>query len=175
MLARKQSEPLYPPPGPRPIRSGQRPPTKTQVQADQKAEKAQKLEAKENEKLAATTRKTKIKEEKQERLILLADERAKKATARAAAATARADAARTARLSLEEAKRHKSGTVTPGTAALPMHSHKKSKGTVGSHSVVDTTEQQPQYQSPQKEVDYQEQASQRPFPQKLLYENPFRV
>ena len=120
------------------------------MQADRKAEKAQKSEAKENEKLAATARKTKLKEEKQERLILLAEERAKKATARADAATARADAARAAHLNLEEAKRHKSGTVTPGTAALPIHSHKKSKGTVGSHSVVNTTEQQRQYQSPQR-------------------------
>jgi hypothetical protein len=74
MLAGKQSEPLYPPPGPRPTRSGQRPPTKTQVQADRKAEKAQKSEAKENKKLAATARKTKLKKEKQERLILLAEE-----------------------------------------------------------------------------------------------------
>jgi hypothetical protein len=119
-------------------------PTKTQVQADRKAEKAQKSEAKENEKLAATARKTKLKEEKQEQLILLAKERAKNATARADAATARADAARAAHLNLEEAKRHKSGTVTPGTAAL------QSKGTVGSHSVVNTTEQQRQYQSPQR-------------------------
>ncbi len=42
MLTRKQCEPLYPPPGPRPTRSGLCPPMKTQVQADQKAEKAQK-------------------------------------------------------------------------------------------------------------------------------------
>jgi hypothetical protein len=120
------------------------------VQADRKAEKAQKSEAKENEKLAATARKIKLKEEKQERLILLAEERAKKVTARADAATARADAARAARLNLDEAKRHKSVTVTPGTAALPMHFHKKSKGTVGSHSVVDTTDQPQKYQSPQR-------------------------
>ncbi len=120
------------------------------MQANQKAEKAQKLEAKENEKLAATARKIKLKEEKQERLILLAEERAKKATARADAATARADAACAARLNLNEAKRHKSGTVNPGTAALPVHPHKKSKGTVGSHLVVDTTDQQLQYQSPQR-------------------------
>ena len=66
MLARKQSEPLYPLPGPRPTRSGLRPPMKTQVQADRKAEKAQKSEAKENEKLAAAARKIKLKEEKQE-------------------------------------------------------------------------------------------------------------
>ena len=150
MLARKQSEPLYPLPGPRPTRSGLRPPTKTQVQADQKAEKAQKSEAKENEKLAAATRKIKLKEEKQERLILIAKERAKKASARADAASACADAARAAHLNLDEATRHKSGTVTPGTSALPIHSHKKSKGTVGSHSIVDTTNQQFQYQSPQR-------------------------
>jgi hypothetical protein len=110
------------------------------VQADRKAEKAQKSKAKEDEKLAATARKLKLKEEKQEKLILLAEERAKKATARADAA----------RLNLDEAKRHKSGTVTPGTAALPVHSHKKSKGTVGSHSVGDNTDQQLQYQSPQR-------------------------
>ena len=140
MLTRKQSEPLYPAPGPRLTRSGLRPPTKTQMQADQKAEKAQKSKAKEDEKLAATARKIKLKEEKQEKLILLAEERAKKATARADAA----------RLNLDEAKRHKSGTVTPVPAALPIHSHKKSKGTVGSHSVVDTTDQQLQYQSPQR-------------------------
>ena len=72
-----------PPPGPCPTRSGLRPPTKTQVQADQKAEKAQKSEAKENEKLAAAARKIKLKEGKQDRLILIAEERAKKATARA--------------------------------------------------------------------------------------------
>ena len=123
---------------------------KTQVQADRKAEKAQKLEAKENEKLAAAARKIKLKEEKQERLILIAKERAKKATARADAASACADAARAAHLNLDEATRHKSGTVTPGTSALPIHSHKKSKGTVGSHSIVDTTNQQFQYQSPQR-------------------------
>ncbi len=68
------------------------------------------------------------------------------------AATARADAARAARLNLDEAKRHKTGTVTPGTAALPMHSHKKSKGTVGLYSVIDTTDQQLQYQSPQRRL-----------------------
>jgi hypothetical protein len=119
MLTRKQSEPLYSPPGPRPTRSGQHPPTKTQVQAERKAEKAQKSKAKEDEKLAASARKIKLKKEKQEKLILLAEERAKKATARADAA----------RLNLDEAKRHKSGTVTPGTATLPtMHSHKKVKG-----------------------------------------------
>ena len=111
------------------------------MQAERKAEKAQKSKAKEDEKLAASARKIKLKEEKQEKLILLAEERANKATARADAA----------RLNLDEAKRHKSGTVTPGTATLPtMHSHKKSKGTVGSHSVVDTTDQQLQYQSPQR-------------------------
>ena len=140
MLTRKQREPLYPPPGPRPTRSGLRPPTKTQVQADRKAEKAQKSKAKEDEKLAAIACKLKLKEEKQEKLILLAEERAKKATARADAA----------RLSLDEAKRLKSGTVTPGTAALPVHSHKKSKGMVGSHSVGDNTDQHLQYQSPQR-------------------------
>ena len=123
---------------------------KTQVQADRKAEKAQKSEAKENKKLAAAARKIKLKEEKQERLILIAEERAKKATAHVDAATACADAARAAHLNLDEAKRHKSGTVTPGTSALPIHSHKKSKGTVGSHSIVDTTNQQFQYQSPQR-------------------------
>ncbi len=144
MLVRKQGEPLHLPPGSCPTCTGSRTPTKTQVQVERKVERAIKLKAKEDEKLTTAPRKIKLKVEKQEKAILLAKERAAKATA----------CAELMRLKLDKAKKGNANNAgIPIIYAPPesAHSHKKSKGT-SSSLTVSGAKQQRLYQSPQRKT-----------------------
>ncbi len=72
-----------PPPGPRPLRTGARVSTKTQIAADCKSERELKQKVAEEKKHVAAARKVERESKRQEKLISSAEVKASKATAKA--------------------------------------------------------------------------------------------
>ena len=83
LLASLQGQPIHAAPGRRPVRTGTRQMTKTQLAVIHKDEKAVKAKAAEDKKLAIATRKIEKETKKQERAIATAETRAAKAVAKA--------------------------------------------------------------------------------------------
>ena len=145
LLLTMQGEPLILPshkhlaPGQRQLRTGGFAPTKTQLDAERRAINTARTKAKEDEKISAARRKSQLKADREERRMNLAEDRARKATARAEAA--RKD------LEAEVRKQEAAASNIPG-AASAAHAHKKIKGTSGPQlaGLVGTG----QYQSPQR-------------------------
>jgi hypothetical protein len=115
MLARLQGIPIHTPPGPCPPPNGVCFPTRTQIQADQKAEKDAKAKAAEEKRLAAAAFRIKTKAKRQEKLIFSPEAKATKA----------AVCAEELQMKLAEAIRASTDSVA--SALL----HKKSKGVDG--------------------------------------------
>jgi hypothetical protein len=140
LLARLQGTPIHAPPGTRPLCTGTRVPTKTQIMAEQNAKKDARAKAAEEKKLLVATYKIKMKVQKKEKLILLAE-------AKAAKAVAKAD-----ELCTKLAEAMKASTMAPiKTFSTPDsgHSHKKSKGSA-SLSTVSPIAPLHSYLSPQR-------------------------
>jgi hypothetical protein len=83
LLTRLQGCLIHAPPGPCPLRTGARVPTKTQMVADQKAERLVKKQAAEEKKLAVAACKVKKESKKKEKLISAAKDKAVKVSAKA--------------------------------------------------------------------------------------------
>ncbi len=120
LLARLQGSPIHAPPGPRPLCTGARVPTKTQMAADQKAERLVKKQAGEEKKLAVAARKVKREAKKKEKLISATKDKAAKALAKA----------EELRLKLTEAINGK-GLGAAAGQELAHHPQKKSRGSTG--------------------------------------------
>jgi hypothetical protein len=116
-LARLQGRPIHAPPGPRPLRTGARVPTKTQIAADRKAKRLVKKQAAEEKKLAVAARKVERESKKKEKLISAADDEAAKASAKA----------EELRLKLAEAI-NGGGSGAAAGQELAHHFQKKSRG-----------------------------------------------
>ncbi len=130
LLARLHSAPIFAPPGPRPLRTGARAPTKMQMMAKQKADKDAKAKAVEEKKLLAITHEKEMKAKQQEKLILMAKAKV--------------------HLKLKEAIKASTGVDDEISPSFNMvHSHKKSKGSVG-RFMVSPVAQSHQYLSPQR-------------------------
>jgi hypothetical protein len=82
-LAMLQGIPIHAPPGPQPLCTGAKVPTKTQMKADQKTKKEAKLKAAEEKKLAISISKVETAAKKQEKLIFDTESNLAKATAKA--------------------------------------------------------------------------------------------
>jgi hypothetical protein len=146
LLLAKQGEPLvpltrkFPPPSQRYLRTGVLAPTKTQLEAERKADKISTAKAKEDKKAASKLRKDQLKAAREIKRVHLAEDRAKKATSRAMAA----------QRALEEAVAKQKATATDPTPPTELaQSRKKSKSNSGSLTVGSAAAIQ-QYQSPQR-------------------------
>jgi hypothetical protein len=138
LLSRLQELPIHAPPSVPPNRAGIRASTKTEIAAECRLAKEAKQKAAKDKKLAAVARKAMNLTKKQERLI-------SSAKSKAAMATAKAD-----KLCLKLAKVTMAGTAL----AVPhsgntSHSHKKSKGFLGTLSIT-SSPASPFLQSPQR-------------------------
>ncbi len=126
LLARLQGILIHVPPGPCPLWTSARAPTKTQIMAKQKAEKDAKAKAAEKKRLLVASRRFKanakqqeVKTKHQEKLILTAEAKAAKVVAK------------TDELCLKLEEAIKASTVVlakiPSPLSDTVHSHKKSK------------------------------------------------
>jgi hypothetical protein len=116
-LSKLQGTPIHAPPGPHPLRTGACPVTKTQLNADRKSAKEAKAKLAKVKKLAAAVKRADSIAKKQERQGALLSA----AKAKAAKAVTKAEELQAAALNSVE-------PVTP-------HSHKKSKGNLGTPSL----------------------------------------
>jgi hypothetical protein len=116
-LSKLQGTPIHAPPGPCPLRTGAHPVTKTQLNVNWKSAKEAKAKLAEVKKLAATAKRADSIAKKQEKQGALLSA----AKAKAAKAVTKAEELQAAALNSAE-------PVTP-------HSHKKSKGNLGTPSL----------------------------------------
>ncbi len=137
-LARLQGQPIHAPPGPRPLRTGARVPTKTQIAADWKAERLVKKQAVEEKKLAVAACKVKRESKKKEKLISAAKDKAAKVLAKA----------EELHLKLAEAI-NGGGSGAAAGQELVHHPQKKSRGLTG-QSVAGAVALSHSYLSPQR-------------------------
>jgi hypothetical protein len=128
------------PPNWRYLRTGVLAPTKIQLESDRKAKMISKTKAKEDEKAAAKLRKDRLKADREEQRIHLAEERAMKAASRAEAAQ---------RALAEEVAKQKATSTDLEPSSGLAQLRKKSKSILGTHTVGSTDATQ-QYQSPQR-------------------------
>jgi hypothetical protein len=117
LLVRLQGRPIHAPPGLCPLRTSARAPTKTQMAADQKAERLIKKQAAEEKKLAIAACKVERESKKKEKLISAAKDKAAKVSAKA----------EELRLKLAEAI-NGGGSGAAAGQELVHHPQKKSRG-----------------------------------------------
>jgi hypothetical protein len=136
LVANLQQMLVHAPPGARPTWSGLRPLTKTQLSAEHKATKEAKAIAADEKRSAVAARKADMVLKRQQRLINSVEVKAAKATAKAA------------KLRLQLAAAALAGAPPLGPTS---HSHKKSKGSLGSTTTT-LVQSTPPQQSPQRKV-----------------------
>jgi hypothetical protein len=138
LLSRLQKLPIHAPPGARPIRAGVRASTKTEIAAKGRLAKEAKQKAAEDKKLAAVTHKAANLKKKQVCLISSAKSKAAKATTKVDKLL----------LKLAEVTMAGAALAVPPSGDT-LHSHKKSKGILGTTSIT-SSPASPFLQSPQR-------------------------